>query len=79
MRFFLTAALLLFASAAVAQQQPQTVQEQLYTACGNTNSQLAKMLDAGNARLVQLSEELAKAQARVKELESEKAKQEEKK
>jgi hypothetical protein len=68
----LVIALALFAvSPAFAQQGPQpTVQEQLYTACGNTNTQLAKMIDTANVQLAKQTDDLAKAQARIKELES---------
>lgn len=76
MRKIIIIGLLLFATPALAQQQTPPVQDQLYSACSATNMQLAKMADAASAQTKQLSDDLAKAQARIKELES---KQEEKK
>ncbi len=73
----IAALLLPLTTSAFAQQQsPPTVQEQLYAACGNTNMQLAKIIDTANVQLNKQATDLAKAEARIKELES---KQEEKK
>ena len=70
MRLLISTLLMVVTTSAFAQQQPQpTVQEQLYTACGNTNTQLAKMIDTANVQLTKLTDDLSKAQARIKELE----------
>lgn len=58
---------MLIASPAFAQQPQPTVQEQLYTVCGNTNTQLAKMIDAANAQIADLKKQLDAAIAKGKQ------------
>lgn len=57
-RLILIAAVLVASATAQAQQSQPTVQDQLYAACGQTNQQLAKMLNATNAQMAELRKQL---------------------
>ena len=68
MRLLIAALFALLAIPAFAQQQ-LSVQDQLYAACGQTNTQLAKMLDGANGKIADLTKQL---EAAVKAKQSEK-------
>lgn len=72
MKAFIIAGMLLVSTAAAAQTSPMTTQTILQNTVGmlaGQNAEITVQLEQANRRATQLADELAKANARIKELE----------